>query len=80
MSGEESPSQIKMRGDRIGITNQQCYIIAETEVEKALSKARSVGPELIVIDSIQTMFSHLIDSLESVPPSFNNLQNNSIFQ
>lgn len=62
ISGEESPSQIKMRGDRIGIKNQQCYIIAETEVEKALSKAKSINPDLIVIDSIQTMFSHLIDS------------------
>lgn len=62
ISGEESPSQIKMRADRIGIKNQHCYILAETEVEKALSRAKSVSPELIVIDSIQTMSSHLIDS------------------
>lgn len=62
ISGEESPSQIKMRGDRIGIKNERCYIIAETEIEKALSKAKTVSPDLIVIDSIQTVFSHLIDS------------------
>lgn len=62
VSGEESPYQIKMRADRIGPSNQDCLILAETNLQKVLSIARKVRPDIIMIDSIQTIHSQDIDS------------------
>lgn len=62
VSGEESPYQIKMRADRIGPNNQDCLILAETNLQKVLSIARKVRPDIIMIDSIQTVHSQDIDS------------------
>jgi DNA repair protein RadA/Sms len=62
VSGEESSEQIKMRADRIGITNDDCYILTETNVSKILTHAQNLEPDLIVIDSIQTLASPHIDS------------------
>ena len=62
ISGEESASQIKLRAERIGIKNKDCFIIGEINIEKALKEANSVKPSLVIIDSIQTMYSNQIDS------------------
>ncbi len=62
VSGEESSSQIKMRADRIGPANEQCYIYCETHVDSVLQHARTINPKIIIIDSVQTMFSGQIDS------------------
>ena len=62
VSGEESEEQIKMRADRIGIKNGECYILTETNVSKILTHAQNLEPQLIVIDSIQTLASPHIDS------------------
>ena len=62
ISGEESAAQIKLRADRIGIRNEACYIIGEINVEKGLKEARKIKPALIIIDSIQTMFSPNLES------------------
>ena len=62
VSGEESEEQIKMRSDRIGKPNANCFILTETNSSKILSHAQNLQPDLIVIDSIQTLSSPHIDS------------------
>ncbi|MDH3650967.1 MAG: DNA repair protein RadA, partial [Saprospiraceae bacterium] len=66
VSGEESAQQIKMRADRLGKKTSDTFILAETSVESVLIEAKSLDPSLLVIDSIQTMFTGM---LESVPGS-----------
>jgi len=63
VSGEESPQQIKMRATRIGIENDVCHILAETDLHKVLKQAKSLSPDLVVIDSIQTITSPQVDSI-----------------
>ena len=62
VSGEESLSQLKMRADRIGDTNGDCLIYTETSLEKIFHTAQEVEPQLLVIDSIQTIQTELSDS------------------
>ena len=62
VSGEESPYQIKMRAERIGPRNQNCMILAETNLQKILDIAKDVLPDIIMIDSIQTIFSQDVES------------------
>ncbi|MFK7810828.1 MAG: DNA repair protein RadA, partial [Saprospiraceae bacterium] len=62
VSGEESESQIKMRSDRIGAPRSDCYIYTETNVTKILTQAQNITPDLMVIDSIQTLASPHVES------------------
>jgi len=62
VSGEESAEQIKLRADRLVGKNPNCYILSETLLENILKHAESMRPELIIIDSIQTMFTERIES------------------
>ncbi|MDR1876906.1 MAG: DNA repair protein RadA [Flavobacteriaceae bacterium] len=62
VSGEESNNQIKMRADRLDIANTDCFILTETSTQKILKKAKELRPELLVIDSIQTLYSSYIES------------------
>ncbi len=62
VSGEESEEQIKMRADRVGGTISECYILTETNTAKILKQAYELEPDLVVIDSIQTLSSPHIDS------------------
>lgn len=62
VSGEESEQQIKMRAERIGIENQSCFILTETNLDAILNHTASIEPKLIVIDSIQTLHSNQIES------------------
>lgn len=62
ISGEESARQLKMRAERIGIENSECYIVCDTSLESIFTHIKNVVPELVVIDSIQTIST---DSLES---------------
>jgi DNA repair protein RadA/Sms len=66
VSGEESPQQVKMRADRLGISEPQLLVLAETSLESILQQAQAVHPVLTVVDSIQTLFS---DQLGSAPGS-----------
>jgi DNA repair protein RadA/Sms len=63
VSGEESESQIKMRGERIGLENENCFLLNETNVQSIISQAETVSPDFLVIDSIQTLYSSNIDSV-----------------
>lgn len=62
VSGEESDQQIKMRAERIGLTNESCFILTETNIQNIFTQAEEVQPELLVIDSIQTLYSSQIES------------------
>jgi DNA repair protein RadA/Sms len=62
VSGEESEQQIKMRAERVGTLNQQCFILTETNIQNIFKQAEETGPELLVIDSIQTLYSSQIES------------------
>ena len=62
VSGEESVQQIKLRADRIEHSANNCMIVCETLLETIFTHIKNVTPELIVIDSIQTMCSEAVDS------------------
>jgi len=62
VSGEESEEQIKMRADRVGTFRSDCYILTETNTAKFLQQAQALQPQLLIVDSIQTLSSPHIDS------------------
>lgn len=62
ISGEESEQQIRMRADRMGIKNDECYILSETSTQNIFKQIEMLQPNLVIIDSIQTMYSAHIDS------------------
>jgi DNA repair protein RadA/Sms len=62
ISGEESQQQIKMRADRIGIKNVECLLLNETFTDSIFNHCKEVEPDLVIIDSIQTLHTDLIDS------------------
>ncbi len=63
VSGEESASQIKMRADRLAeVKNPNCFLFTETSVERILHEAKKLQPDFVIIDSIQTLQSQLIES------------------
>ncbi|MBC7362255.1 MAG: DNA repair protein RadA [Candidatus Aminicenantes bacterium] len=63
VSGEESLEQIKIRGDRLGLKSEKVYLLAETSLERIVNAADRMKPRVLVIDSVQTMFSaHLTSS------------------
>lgn len=66
VSGEESARQVKLRADRLSDGNQECLILNETLLDNILTQAKNVEPELLVIDSIQTLYT---DTIESTPGS-----------
>ena len=62
VSGEESVQQIKLRADRITHERGNCHIVCETSLETIFTHIKNINPELLVIDSIQTMSSETVDS------------------
>lgn len=62
ISGEESEGQIKMRAERIGIRNAECYILTETSTLKLFKQIKKLQPDVIIVDSVQTIYSELIES------------------
>ena len=62
VSGEESEEQIKMRADRVGEAQGECLIYSETDTTQILTEAAKIQPDLLVIDSIQTLRSPGLDS------------------
>ncbi len=71
VSGEESQQQIKMRADRIGIANPSCFILNETFTTDIFKQIEAVEPDVLVIDSIQTLYT---DTLESSPGSISQIR------
>ncbi len=62
VTGEESVQQVKMRAERIGRVDSDCYIYSETSLENILVQADSLEPDIVIIDSVQTMFTQTIES------------------
>ena len=62
VSGEESDKQIKMRAERLGEGASDCYILTETATQNIFTHIKEVQPDLVVIDSIQTLHTQSIDS------------------
>lgn len=71
VSGEESLQQLRMRADRIGGTNKECHILSETNLEKVLQHSGQLQPDLLIIDSIQTM---MVEKIESSPGSISQVR------
>lgn len=66
VSGEESPAQIKMRALRLGVKTENLYVLAETQLEEILHAADGLQPQVLVVDSVQTVFT---SELPSAPGS-----------
>ncbi len=66
VSGEESPAQIKMRALRLGVKTDNLYILAETQLEDILHAAEGLQPQVLVVDSVQTVYT---SELPSAPGS-----------
>ncbi|MDR2496102.1 MAG: DNA repair protein RadA [Tannerellaceae bacterium] len=62
VSGEESAHQLKLRADRLNNRNSECYILSETNLEQIIAQTRKICPDLLIIDSIQTVYTELIES------------------
>jgi DNA repair protein RadA/Sms len=62
VSGEESEQQIRMRAERIGITTDNCYILQETNTQNIFQQINEIQPQLVVIDSIQTIHTTYVES------------------
>lgn len=66
VSGEESEQQIKMRAERLGISNPHCHLLIETDVTQIIQHSTKLSPDLLIVDSIQTLF---YPEIESAPGS-----------
>lgn len=62
ISGEESEQQIKMRADRLKASNKDFYLLTETETSVLFQEIKKLRPQLVIIDSIQTLQSNFIES------------------
>ena len=62
VTGEESERQVKMRADRLGGDASNCRIFSETLIENVLAEAGEIEPDLMIVDSVQTMYTETIDS------------------
>jgi DNA repair protein RadA/Sms len=62
VSGEESQQQIKIRSDRMDVSSNQCYVLSETKTQNVFSQIEALDPDLVVIDSVQTLHTDYIDS------------------
>ena len=74
VSGEESPEQIKARADRFGYGEQNCYLLNETNIEDIFREVGNINPGMLIIDSIQTMYS---ETIESAPGSISQVRYNA---
>lgn len=62
VSGEESEEQLKMRAERIGINNEDCFVLAATSLDDIFPVINEVQPSMIIVDSIQTLFTSKVES------------------
>lgn len=62
VSGEESQKQIKMRAERITQNNNNCYVLTETKTQNIFKQIENIEPEIVIIDSIQTLHTDYIES------------------
>ena len=71
VSGEESGGQLKLRAQRLGVLGERLYILTETNLEQILSEANEIKPDVMILDSIQTIYS---DKINSAPGSITQIR------
>ena len=71
VTGEESAKQVKMRAERLGGEDADCLIFCETRIEDVIAEADRIRPDLMIVDSVQTMFT---DSVEFTPGSVSQIK------
>jgi DNA repair protein RadA/Sms len=71
ISGEESLKQLRMRAERLGSLPENLFILAETSLEKIIQEIRNIKPQIIIIDSVQTVYT---SELESAPGSVSQIR------
>ena len=62
MTGEESQQQIKLRADRMSLSGENCFVLSQTETQKIFQQIQKIKPDLLIVDSIQTLHSNHIES------------------
>ena len=62
VSGEESPRQLKLRADRLGVVSENLYVLSETRFGDVLASVEEEKPDVLIIDSIQTLYNDELDS------------------
>lgn len=62
VSGEESTNQIKMRSERIQKPESECYVVSETSLEHIFTHIKNIKPDIVIVDSIQTISTETVDS------------------
>ena len=62
ISGEESQQQIKLRADRMDLSGENCFVLSQTETQKIFQQIQKIKPDLLIVDSIQTLHSNHIES------------------
>lgn len=62
ISGEESKRQLKLRADRLGVSSEELYIYSETDIEDIIETTKNLRPDVLIVDSIQTVFRSDISS------------------
>lgn len=62
VSGEESAQQLRMRAERLGLTQSDCFILTETDMDEIFAQTQTVQPDILVADSIQTLTSSTIEA------------------
>ncbi len=70
-SGEESPRQIKLRAQRLGVAGESLYLLSETDLEDIIEAVHQVKPDILIVDSIQTM---CIGSTDTTPGSISQVK------
>ncbi len=71
VTGEESEAQLKMRAERIGIQNEMCFVLSETSVEVILNYLVDLQPDIVIVDSIQTLYA---EAVEATPGSVSQIR------
>ncbi len=75
ISGEESGGQIKLRAQRLGVSGKNLYILTETNLELILKEADKLSPDIMIIDSIQTIYD---DAIKSAPGSVTQVRESAL--
>ena len=71
ISGEESYGQLKLRAERIGVAGNRLFVLTETNIDNVVKQIDKVKPDVVIVDSIQTMFT---DKVSSAPGSINQVK------
>ncbi len=75
VSGEESGGQLKLRAERLGVKGGDLYILTETNLDRILREVEAIKPEVLIVDSIQTLYT---DRLTSAPGSITQVRENAL--